>query len=170
MIVPSWVYWLAIAGVASLVVGQEARVQSLKADIANIGAERDKEARARAEDLANYRSEKADLARQHATQQQETVDAYQEKLRLAQGNIARRDQLIGGLRKQLAAYATVDRTPGESDTAVIQRATDRLQTLAGLLAEGAGLVAEGTTIVERRDAEVALLAGQVKVDRGVCSR
>lgn len=168
MIVPSWVYWLAIAGLGAALLGQQVRVGNAKRETLALQLQYEKEQRGRADDLAKFRQEKAAIAAAHATSQQELTDDFQKRLRLAQDERNRRDVLIGRLRAQLADYTTISRTPGESDTAVIERAADRLKAVGGLLAEGAELVAEGAVIVERRDAEVALLAGQVRVDRAAC--
>ena len=169
MIVPSWVYWVAIAALGAVVFGQQARVANAKRETSEVRAEFDRIGRERAEDLAKYRQEKADLAAAHAAAQQETVDEYQKKLRLANDRINERSTMVGRLRAQLTEFAAVSRKPGETDSAVLQRAGDKLATLRGLLVQGAELVAEGANIVERRDAEVALLAGQIKVDRAACS-
>jgi len=169
MIVPGWVYWIAIAALAAAVMGQQARVANAKRETAEVRAEIDREKRERAEDLAAYRAEKAAVAAEHAANQQGLTDDFQKRLLLAQDERNRRDVLIGRLRAQIATFTTISRTPGESDTAVIERAADRLKTLGGLLDEGVGLVAEGAAIVGRRDAEVAALAEQVRVDRAACS-
>ena len=169
MIVPSWVYWVAIAALGAVVFGQQARVANAKRETAEVRAEFDRIARERAEDLANYRQEKAELAAAHAVAQQETVDAYQKKLLVANDRINERSAMVGRLRAQLAEFASISRTPADSDSAVLQRAEHRLQAVGSLLVQGAELVAEGANIVERRDAEVALLAGQIKVDRAACS-
>lgn len=169
MIVPSWVYWLAIAGLGAALLGQQVRVGNAKRETLALQLQYEKEQRGRADDLAKYRQEKAAIAAAHAASQQELTDAFQTKLRLAQDERNRRDVLIGRLRAQLADYTTIRREPGDTDTAVIERASDRLKTVGGLLASGAELVAEGAGIVQRRDAEVAALAEQVRVDRSACS-
>lgn len=169
MIVPSWVYWVAIAALAAVVLGQQARVANAKRETAEVSAAIDKEKRERAEDLAAYRQEKADLAAAHAANQQGLTDDFQKKLLLAQDERNRRDVLIGRLRAQISTFATVDRQPGDSDAVVIERAGDKLKTLGGLLASGAELVGEGAGIVQQRDAEVAALLEQVRVDRQACS-
>lgn len=169
MIVPSWVYWVAIAALAAAVFGQQARVSNAKREIAELRADVAEEMRERAEDLAKYRQEKADLAAAHAAAQQETVDEYQKKLRLANDRVNERSAMVGRLRAQLAEFAAISRTPADSDASVLQRTEHRLQAVGSLLVEGAELAAAGASIVERRDAEVALLAGQIKVDRAACS-
>lgn len=169
MIVPSWVYWVAIAALAAAVFGQQTRVANAKRETSAVRAEFDRIGRERAEDLAKYRQEKADLAAAHAAAQQETVDEYQKKLRLANDRVNERSAMVGRLRAQLAEFASISRTPADSDSAVLQRAGDRLQTLGGLLAEGSELLAEGVAIIERRDAEVKLLVDQIRVDRAACA-
>lgn len=169
MIVPGWVYWVAIAALAAAVFGQQARVANAKRETSEVRAEFDRIARERAEDLAKYRQEKADLAAAHAAAQQETVDEYQKKLRLANDRVNERSAMVGRLRAQLAEFASVRRESGETDSAVLQRAGDKLEALRGLLDEGIELVAEGAAHTERRDAEVALLVNQVRVDRAACS-
>lgn len=169
MIVPSWVYWVGIAALAAAVFGQQTRVANAKRETSEVRAEFDRIGRERAEDLAKYRQEKADLAAAHAAAQQETVDEYQKKLLVVQGRINQRDVLIGRLRADQANLTSVRRGADETDASVLQRTEHRLQAVGSLLVEGAGLVAEGANLVERRDAEVELLAGQIKVDRAACA-
>lgn len=169
MIVPSWVYWVVIAALTAAVFGQQARVANAKRETSEVRAEFDRIGRERAEELAKYRQEKADLAAAHAAAQQETVDEYQKKLLVAQGRINQRDVLIGRLRADQANLTSVRRGADETDASVLQRTEHRLQAVGSLLVEGAGLVAEGANLVERRDAEVELLAGQIKVDRAACA-
>ena len=169
MIVPSWVYWVVIAALTAAVFGQQARVANAKRETSEVRAEFDRIDRERAEELAKYRQEKADLAAAHAAAQQETVDEYQKKLLVAQGRINQRDVLIGRLRADQANLTSVRRGPDETDASVLQRTEHRLQAVGSLLVQGAELAAEGASIVERRDAEVALLAGQIKVDRAACA-
>lgn len=168
MIVPGWVYWIAIAALAAAVMGQQARVANAKRETAEVRAEIDREKRERAEDLAAHRAEKAAVAAEHAANQQGLTDDFQKRLLLAQDERNRRDVLIGRLRAQIATFTTISREPGDTDASVIERATDRLQAVGGLLASGAELVAEGAGIVRRRDAEVAALVEQVRVDRAAC--
>ena len=160
MIVPGWVYWVAIAALAAAVFGQQARVANAKRETSEVRAEFDRIARERAEDLAKYRQEKADLAAAHAAAQQETVDEYQKKLRLANDRVNERSAMVGRLRAQLADFATLGRTPGDTDTAVIQRAGDRLQALGGLLDEGIGLVAEGAAPDAERNVQIKMQRGR----------
>lgn len=168
MIVPSWMYWVAIAALGAAVLGQQVRVSNAQRATAQLRLDYEKEQRGRADDLAKYREEKATIAATHATNQQELTDAFNKKLRLAQDAVNERSALVGRLRGQLASYTTLDRTSGAPDAVIIERATHRLATLGGLFDEGLGLVAEGAAHLERRDAEVAALVEQVRVDRLAC--
>jgi hypothetical protein len=166
--IPAWVYWLALAGLGAALLGQQVRLGNAKRETMVLQLQYEKEQRGRADDLAKYREEKAAIAATHATNQQELTDAFNKKLRLAQDAVNERSALVGRLRAQLASYTTLDRTSGAPDAAVIQRAADRLQAVGTLLAEGVELAAEGAAVVQRRDAEVAALVEQVRVDRLAC--
>lgn len=167
-VIPSWVYWVIIAALGALVFTQQTRIEKVKRETAELRSAYDKQGRERAEELANYKDEKAKIAAEHAAAQQGITDDFQKQLRAAQDRLNERSALVGRLRAQIASYTSISRTPGETDAVVIQRATDRLQAVGSLLAEGTELVAEGASIVERRDAEVALLVNQVRVDRQAC--
>jgi 3-methyladenine DNA glycosylase/8-oxoguanine DNA glycosylase len=62
MIVPSWMYWVAIAALGAAVLGQQVRVSNAQRATAQLRLEYETEMRGRAEDLAKYREEKAAIA------------------------------------------------------------------------------------------------------------
>lgn len=101
----------------------------------------------------------------HATNQQENVDVYAQKIATLEA--ARRADAVTAvsLRSTIAAYVANSRTQTQSDPATCQRQDDRLSTLGELLAEGADLVAEGRQLVRRRDAEIGLLLPLIVNDR-----
>ena len=103
----------------------------------------------------------------HAAGQQEKEKEYAEALQQqAAARAADRNEL-SRLRNTIHAYAR-GAAPGGSATAAPVSDQDRLDRLAGLLDEGVELAQEGRGVVERRDAEVTRLLGQIAVDRAVC--
>lgn len=164
-------YWhlAAIAALVGLLGVQEMRVNSLKVEVltekkraSDERVEREAAARAHVEALRTLENE-------HAVAQQLKDKDYAQKL--AQLEAGRRDDraLIGSLRGTIAAYTALDHRPGETDAAALERTGHRLQTIGGLLDEGVELVIEGRRLVEQRDAEVARLLDQIRIDRAACS-
>lgn len=100
-------------------------------------------ARAAAEALAWSRAlqQSADTAREHAHEQQQTIDQQARTIADLQRRLVRLDADARGLRDQLAAYAA----GGAGDTAATCQ--QRASRLAELLAEGAELVREGSALV-----------------------
>jgi hypothetical protein len=105
------------------------------------------------------------LTAEHAKTQQEIVDGYENTLH---GLESQRDAAASDaqrVRGQFAAYAARDRDAARTDPAACERVADRSAVLANLAAEGQGLLSEGRLLVERRDAEVALLMEVIANDR-----
>ena len=103
----------------------------------------------------------------HAAQQQNIVDEYTTKIvGLATSRHADSDRAIS-LRDTIASYSSVNSNVAHGNPPACEPERDRLNAVAGLLAEGAGLVIESQRIIERRDAEVSALASVVANDRGL---
>ncbi len=168
--IPSWIWpWGVCALLVLALAGQQIRVSGLQVDLARerqaVSAE---EARRTSAALA-FQQLLDRVAAAHAVQQQESEDAFNEKLKTLQRDRDRRADDNQRLREQIATFTADDRRPGESDAAALQRATDRLQLVGRLLAEGAELVNDGIGIVERRDLEVGRLLEQIRTDRAACA-
>lgn len=168
----AWLYTAVGALLAALcitVAVQQARIGSLRADLARAEAQVATERAERVEAARKHAERLADVQLEHATRQQEAEHAWnEEKARLAAG---RRDdaELVRRLRAQVATALSAGRGPaGQADAAADQRRDDSAEDLAGLLGEGIALVAEGRRLVEQRDAEVTRLLAQITADRAAC--
>ena len=164
----NWKIIAAVAVVAVLGV-QQYRIKDLQADLAQAGQAASDERVARETAAREHAEEMAALAAQHAQSQQSLENTYADKIAVLEDRRRADARELDRVRGSLAAYAARDRRPGETDAAALERAEDRLATLAELLDEGIQLVVEGRGIVERRDAEVTRLLDQIKLDRQVCS-
>lgn len=127
--------------------------------------------RADAERVARENAEAiATLEQKHAQTQQEITNAYTRKIATLSANRAADAADIERLRNTIRTYAASGGTPGAGDTAAPGSVSHRLETLAGLLAEGAELVVEGARLVEQRDTEVGALKSVVENDRALITR
>ena len=109
---------------------------------------------------------KADAVVTHgAAQQENTHDYTQELARLEAGRVADAAR-IAGLQHDISSAATRNAQLA-GDAAACRDLADQHQRLAALSAEGAEVVGELSGLVQKRDAQVAALKGQVQVDRGL---
>ena len=112
---------------------------------------------------------KADAVVTHgAAQQENTHDYTQEMARLEAGRTADAAR-IAGLQHDIRSAATRNAQLA-GDAAACRDLADQHQRLAALAAGGAGVVGQLVGLVERRDAQVDALKGQVQVDRGLIQR
>jgi len=160
---------IAAAAIVAVLGVQQYRIASLEADLAKAGQAASDERVAREQAAREHAEQMASLAARHAQSQQTLENTYAEKIAALEDRRRADARELAGLRGTIATYAASGRRPGETDAAALERATDRLNVLAGILAEGVELVVEGRGIVERRDAEVIRLLEQIKLDRRVCS-
>lgn len=98
-----------------------------------------------------------------AAQQENTHDYTQEMARLEAGRVADAAR-IAGLQHDIRGAATRNAQLA-GDAAACRDLADQHQRLAALAGEGAGVVGQLVGLVERRDAQVNALKGQVQVDR-----
>ena len=98
-----------------------------------------------------------------AVQQENTHDYTQEMARLEAGRAADAAR-IAGLQHDIRAAATRNAQLA-GDAAACRDLADRHQRLAALAGEGAGVVGQLVALVERRDAQLSALKGQVQLDR-----
>jgi len=174
-LIPSWAYAAAVAVLLVTVATQEVRVSSLKVSLAAAQAEasserevREVERRQRFEILAAHQEELQKIQAVHAAEQQEKEHVWTQK-RLAMEARARDDAAqLDRLRKRLSAYTSGGSRPGAPDTAASVDHADRLEALGRLFDESLELLVEGRQLLERRDAEVERLLGQIEADRKAC--
>lgn len=150
--------WLALA-LALLLAVQTQRLSKVETSHAKAAAAQAQQAQADTE-------KKAEAVVEHgAAQQENTHDYTQEMARLEAGRTADAAR-IAGLQHDIRSAATRNAQLA-SDAAASRDLADQHQRLAALAAEGAGVVGELVGLVERRDAQVNALKGQVQVDRAL---
>ena len=106
----------------------------------------------------------------HAVATQENSDAFttSKPVRdaIARADLARVDRLRTDAERRAATYRQI----AASCSAASGGVADRLEALDAHIVRGAGVVAGLGADLERRDAEVVLLRGQIEADRAVLSR
>ncbi|WP_080747162.1 hypothetical protein [Comamonas thiooxydans] len=148
--------WLAL-GLALLLAVQTQRLGKVEVAQAKQAAEIAQQSQAATE-------KKAVAVLEHgAAQQENTHDYTQEMARLEAGRAADAAR-IAGLQHDIRSAATRNAQLA-GDAAASRDLADQHQRLAALAAEGAGVVGQLVGLVERRDAQVNALKGQVQVDR-----
>ena len=108
-------------------------------------------------------------AAEHSSGQQENLHAYTEKISELQSARSADAAYIKRLQHDIRTTATAY-AQASSDAAACRNLADQHEKLATDLAEGAGVVAELVSVVRRRDSEVELLQGQIKLDRDLLSK
>ncbi|MDR3066556.1 MAG: hypothetical protein LBV05_13780 [Comamonas sp.] len=103
-----------------------------------------------------------------AAQQENTHDYTQELARLEAGRAADAAR-IAGLQHDIRSAATRNAQLA-GDASACRDLADQHQRLAALAAGGAGVVGQLVGLVERRDAQVNALKGQVQTDRALIER
>ena len=148
--------WLALALVLLLAVQTQR--------LAKVEVSQSKQVAANAQKAQAAIEKKAEAVVEHGAAQQENTHEYtQEMARLEAGRTADAAR-IAGLQHDIRGAATRNAQLA-GDAAACRDLADRHQRLAALAGEGAGVVGQLVGLVERRDAQVAALKGQVQIDR-----
>ncbi|GEQ76466.1 hypothetical protein CTTA_3471 [Comamonas testosteroni] len=148
--------WLVLA-LALLLVLQNQR-------LAGVEVSQSKQALAQAQQAQAAMEIKTAGRLQHAAGQQENTHDYTQKLAALEAGRAADAARIAGLQHDIRSTATRNAQLA-GDAAACRDLADQHQRLAALAGEGAGVVGQLVGLVERRDAQVAALKGQVQVDR-----
>ena len=148
--------WLALA-LALLLTVQTQRLGKVENSQAKAAAAQAQKAQAATENKA------VAVVEHGAAQQENTHDYTQEMARLEAGRAADAAR-IAGLQHDISSAATRNAQLA-GDAAACRDLADQHQRLAALAGEGAGVVGQLVGLVERRDAQVNTLKGQVAVDR-----
>lgn len=157
---------LIVAGV--LLLGQRLYIASLDAQLAKSKQEMS-DLKSEADRVALELTQQIVKNQQaHARAQSEKEAAYEEDLKRQAAARAADRRELDRLRVAIKAYAHGGRTETGVDAPAGISQEDRLDRLAGLLAEGVELVVESRGVVERRDAEVKRLLDQIALDRTAC--
>jgi len=153
--------WLALA-LALLLAVQIQRLAKVETSHAKAAAAQAQQSQVATENKA------AAVVEHGAAQQENTHDYTQELARLEAGraaDAARITSLQHDIRSAAAHNAQL-----ASDAAACRDLADQHQRLATLAAEGAGLVGDLGNLVQKRDAQVSVLRGQIAVDRTLLER
>ena len=114
-------------------------------------------------------TKKAGALLEHAAAQQENTHAYTQDLQRLEAARAADAGRIASLQHDIRAAATRNAQLA-GDAAACRDLADRHERLAALAAKGAGVVGELVGLVERRDAQVRALQGQMAADGGLLGR
>ena len=148
--------WLALA-LALLLVLQNQR-------LAGVEVSQSKQVAAQAQKAQAAMEIKTAGRLQHAAGQQENTHDYTQKLAALEAGRTADAARIAGLQHDIRSAATRNAQLA-GDAAACRDLADQHQRLAALAGEGAGVVGQLVGLVERRDAQVNALKGQVQVDR-----
>lgn len=135
-----------------------------EARMARAESSQSKQAQAQAQQAQAATEKKAIAVVDHAAAQQDNTHDYTQKLAALEAGRTADAARIAGLQHDIRAAATRSAQLA-GDAAACRDLADRHQRLAALAGEGAGVVGQLVGLVERRDAQVTALKGQVQVDR-----
>ncbi|MBS3018680.1 hypothetical protein DJFAAGMI_01412 [Comamonas sp. PE63] len=153
--------WLALA-LALLLVLQNHR-------LAGVEVSQSKQAAAQAQQAQAAMEIKTAGRLQHAAGQQENTHDYNRKLAALEAGRTADAARIAGLQHDIRTAATRNAQLA-GDAAACRDLADQHQRLAALVGEGAGVVGQLVGLVERRDAQVNALIGQVRIDRDLLAQ
>ena len=148
--------WLALA-LALLLALQTQR-------LAEVVTSESKAVAARAQQSQAATEKKAEAVVTHGAAQQENTHDYTQEMARLEARRTADAARIAGLQHDIRAGATRNAQLA-SDAAACRDLADQHQRLAAIAAEGAGLVGELSGLVQKRDAQVGLLSGQIVADR-----
>ena len=148
--------WLALA-LALLLALQTQR-------LARVEISQSKQAQTQAEQAQGATEKKAEAVVNHGAAQQENTHGYTQKLAKLEAGRAADAARIAGLQHDIRSAATRNAQLA-GDAAACRDLADQHQRLAALADEGAGVVGQLSGLVEKRDAQVNLLRGQIAADR-----
>ena len=164
---PSLIYGLLL--VLAFAAGWLVNGWRADARIARVEVSQSKQAAAQAEHAQAAIEKKADAVITHGTAQQDNTHDYTQKLAALEAGRTADAARIAGLQRDIRSTATRNAQLA-GDAAACRDLADQHQRLAASAAEGAGVVDQLVGLVERRDAQVDLLQGQVAVDRALVER
>ena len=140
-----------------------------EARMARAESSQSKQAQAQAQQAQEATEKKATAVVDHAAAQQDNTHDYTQQLAALEAGRAADAARIAGLQHDIRAAATRNAQLA-GDAAACRDLADQHQRLAALAGEGAGVVGQLVGLVERRDAQVKTLKGQVAVDRDLIEK
>ncbi|MEG1129940.1 MAG: hypothetical protein RSE32_15275 [Comamonas sp.] len=153
--------WLALA-LSGLLALQTQR-------LAKVEISQSEQAQAQAQKALAATEKKAVAVIAHGAAQQENTHDYTQTLAKLEAGRAADAAHIAGLQHDISSAATRNAQLA-GDAAACRDLADQHQRLAALAGEGAGVVGQLVGLVERRDAQVNALKGQVQVDRQLLAK
>ena len=153
--------WLALA-IALLLAVQTQR-------LAKVETSKSKAAAVQAQQAQAATEKKAEAVVEHGTAQQENTHDYTKEMARLEAGRAADASRIAGLQHDIRSAATRNAQLA-GDAAACRDLADQHQRLAARAAGGAGVVGQLIGLVERRDAQVNALKGQVQADRALIGR
>lgn len=161
--------WVAvIAALCASLLLQRAQLAGAVAELATEQASRAAENADRNRVALRWSERVAALQLNHATVQQENVNAYNTERSARQAAESGERAADLSLRGVIAAYAARDRVRGANDAAAAGDLGDRSERLGALLQESVDLARQGESLVRKRDGQVTLLLRTVANDRALC--
>ena len=155
--------WLALA-LAGLLALQSLRLANAQLELAKVEVSQSKQAQSQAQQALAATEKKASAVLGHGAAQQDNTHDYTQKLAALEAGRTADAVRIAGLQHGISAAATRNAQLA-GDAAACRDFADRHQRLAALAGEGAGVVGQLVSLVERRDAQINALKGQMQVDR-----
>ena len=155
--------WLALV-LAGLLALQSLRLASVQLELAGVEVSQSKQAATQAQQAQTATEKKAVAVLDHAAAQQDNTHDYTQQLAALEAGRTADAARIAGLQHDIRSVATRN-VQLAGDAAACRDLADQHQRLAALAGEGAGVVGQLVGLVERRDAQVNALMGQVQVDR-----
>ena len=134
------------------------------ARIARAETSQSKQAQTQAQKAQAATEKKATAVLEHAEAQQDNTHDYTQQLAVLEAGRTADAARIAGLQHDIRAAATRNAQLA-GDAAACRDLADQHQRLAALAGEGAGVVGQLVALVERRDAQLSALKGQVQLDR-----
>lgn len=135
-----------------------------EARMARAESSQSKQAQAQAQQAKEATEKKATAVVDHAAAQQDNTHEYTQKVAALEAGRTADAARIAGLQHDIRTAATRSAQLA-GDAAACRDLADQHQRLAALAGEGAGVVDQLVGLVERRDAQVSALKGQVQADR-----
>ena len=136
------------------------------ARLARAESSQSKQAQAQAQQAQAATEIKATAVLEHAAVQQDNTHDYTQQLAALEAGRTADAARIAGLQRDISAAATRNAQLA-SDAAACRDLADQHQRLAALAGEGAGVVGQLVGMVERRDAQINALKGQINMDRAL---
>ena len=166
-LLPWWAYAGAGALAGALLAGgvQQTRVSNAKAELAQVRAQHAQAIAKAVEDALKEERENRAKESTHAADTIHNADQFTQGQPARDAGLRADLERVERLRRDADRRAATYRAMSATCTAAASGVADRLEALDRQLVEGVGVVGRLRGDLERRDAEVVLLRGQIAADR-----